>query len=50
MLKVKNLGSKFCSVTAGIMNKGDVKYMAAWEVKMLTRLGTYNLQIIMDEQ
>lgn len=50
MLKVKNLGSKFTSITAGVMNTGDIKHLAIWEVKMLNKMKTYDLQLIMDEQ
>ena len=50
MLKVKNLGSKFTSITAGVMEHNAEKYLEAWEVKMLVRMKTYDLQIIMDAQ
>ena len=48
MLKVKNLGNKFTSITAGVIDHLEVKDMEVWEVKMLVRIPTYNLQIITD--
>jgi len=50
MLKVRNLGSKFISITAGVIDHNEVKDMEIWEIKMLSRIPTYNLQIIMDAQ
>ena len=50
MLKVRNLGSKFCSITAGPIGTGEIKTLDEWEVRMLVRIGTYNLQIILDDR
>ena len=50
MLKVRNLGSKFCSITGGILDHGEIKTLDAWEVRMLIRMGTYDLQIILDDR
>lgn len=48
MLKVKNLGNKFTSISAGVIDHNEIKDMASWELKMLLRIKTYNLQIIME--
>lgn len=50
MLKVRNLGNKFASITAGVIDHLEVKDMEIWEIRMLTSLPGYNLQIIMDAQ
>lgn len=48
MLKVRNLGSKFTSISTGEIDHLEVKDIEVWEVKMLVRLKTYDLQIIME--
>ena len=48
MLKVRNLGNRFCSITAGIMEHGAVKKMEVWEIRILVKLPTYKLQIVME--
>lgn len=50
MLKVRNLGNKFTSITAGVIDHNEVKDMEVWEIRMLAKIPTYNLQIIMDAQ
>lgn len=48
MLKVKNLGNKFTSISAGVIDHDEVKDIASWELKLLLWAKTYNLQIIME--
>lgn len=48
MLKVKNLGNKFTSISAGVIDHDEVKDIALWELKLLLWAKTYNLQIIME--
>ena len=50
MLKVKNLGNKFCSISAGVVEKDAIVHLPVWEVRMLLRANKQDLQIIMDEK
>lgn len=50
MLKVKNLGNKFCSISAGIVETGATVHLPVWEVRVLLRANKQDLQFIMDEK